>query len=339
MLSIFVEASCNRYNRDECIDCHVYEPLSYITRSEWHMLPKQAQNMADKIKQVDVLNTLAQQEINLTGGEATQNPHIVEIFKIFRTVAPNVCLHTNLEINSFNSKRWKRIEEIIKLGGRIDITLYPTAWEKFQKPLLEKLLTLQNRILINMIFENLPHLKSQMEILCKFFTRPDQTYPKTIELLEKYLEKVSYLVETQPACDEKTYTMHMGDTGAFARDEGLILGISLLPAFRVDKEGNRSMTSMPFPNELYLIGCPAARGAIDIMTVRQTGDMTPCCDVGNLKCQPKFGNLLTDSPSEIVAKFEESRKLMAVGIEKNMQNIKNSRSGVWVEEGIPPYCN
>ena len=75
MLSIFVEASCNRYSRDECVDCHVFEPLIDIPKSDWHMTPDQALIMAEKIKSIDVLNKLAQQEINLTGGEATQNPN------------------------------------------------------------------------------------------------------------------------------------------------------------------------------------------------------------------------------------------------------------------------
>ncbi len=128
MLSIFVEASCNRYNRDECIDCHVYEPLKDIPKAEWHLTPEDAQVMADKIKQMEVLQQLANQEINLTGGEASMNPNIVEIFKIFSTVTPNVCLHTNLDINSENSKRWQRLTEIMQLGGRLDITFYPVAW-------------------------------------------------------------------------------------------------------------------------------------------------------------------------------------------------------------------
>ena len=68
MLSIFVETSCNRYNRDECVSCHVYEPLMENPVSEWHLSVQQAKVMADKIQSVDVLNTLAQQEINLTGG-------------------------------------------------------------------------------------------------------------------------------------------------------------------------------------------------------------------------------------------------------------------------------
>ena len=77
MLSIFVETSCNRYNRDECEFCHVYEPLMEHPVSEWHLTAQQARVMADKIQRVEVLNTLAQQEINLTGGEASQNPDIV----------------------------------------------------------------------------------------------------------------------------------------------------------------------------------------------------------------------------------------------------------------------
>ena len=147
MLSIFVEASCNRYNRDECIDCHVYEPLKDIPKAEWHLTPEDARVMAEKIRQMNVLQQLANQEINLTGGEASMNPNIVEIFKIFRTVTPNVCLHTNLDINSENSKRWQRLTEIMKLGGRLDITFYPVAWEKMQKPLLSKILKMQKQLL------------------------------------------------------------------------------------------------------------------------------------------------------------------------------------------------
>lgn len=338
MLSIFVEASCNRYNRDECIDCHVYEPLADIPKSDWHMTPDQARLMASKIKQVDTLNSLAQQEINLTGGEATQNPHIVEITKIFQSASPSVCVHTNLEINSKSSKRWLRLIEIVKGGGRVDITLYPTAWEKFQKPLLKELITLQNRMIINLIFENLIHLQEQIQLLKEFFSTEEQDFKHVVKLLHEYNEKVSWLVKNQADCDDKIYESHMGGTEAFAHGENFTLGLSLLPAFRVDTEGKRSMTSIPFPQNPYIIHCPAARGSIDIMTILQTGEMTPCCDVGNLKCQPKFGNLLTDSPKEIMEKFEESSKVMAIGISKNQANLKNGNLGKLVKEGIPPYC-
>jgi len=77
MLNIFVEANCNRYVRDECTYCHVYQPLMQIDRSDWHLLPEQAQLMADKIKQIDLFHQLAQNEINFTGGEPSQNPHLV----------------------------------------------------------------------------------------------------------------------------------------------------------------------------------------------------------------------------------------------------------------------
>jgi organic radical activating enzyme len=339
MLSIFVEASCNRYNRDECVDCHVYEPLGNLPKSEWHLPPKDAEIMADRIRSVDVLNTLAQQEINLTGGEASQNPHIVEIFKIFRTVTPNVCLHTNLDINSDQSKRWLRLVEIMKLGGRIDITLYPVSWEKFQKPLLKQTLTLQSRLLVNVIFENLENLSDQLGLLLDFFKEQGTTYDHVAILLQEYAEKVSRLLKTDPDCNEAAYLSHMGDTGSFAQKKEFTFGINLLPAFKVNAKGQRPMTSVPFPKENYLIECPAARGSIDIMTVRQNGDMTPCCDVGNLQCQPSFGNLLTDSPEKILQQFEASAKIMAAGIVKNRKNIQNAKSGDWVEEGIPPYCS
>jgi hypothetical protein len=339
MLSIFVEASCNRYNRDECVDCHVYEPLGNLPKSEWHMPLEDARIMTEKISQVDSLNALAQQEINLTGGEASQNPDIVEIFKIFRTVTPNVCLHTNLDINSDQSKRWLRLVEIMKLGGRIDITLYPVSWEKFQKPLLKKVLELQNHLLVNVVFENLPDLNNQLGLLLEFFTQEGETFTHVGDLLKDYQNKVQHLLTTDPDCNEAVYLKHMGDTGSFSRTKEFTFGINLLPAFKVDAQGRRAMTSTPFPKDNYLIECPAARGSIDIMTVRQNGDMTPCCDVGNLQCQPRFGNLLTDSPEKILRSFAASSNIMATGIIKNRDNIQNAKSGEWVEEGIPPYCS
>ena len=144
MLSIFVETSCNRYERDECVTCHVFEPLAPYDTSDLHLTPEQATVMVYKIDQVDVLAQLARAEINLTGGEASMNPHIVEVFKIFQNVSPNVCLHTNLDVNSFESKRWKRLIEIVGLKGRVDITLYPSVWETRQKNLLSELIQIQN---------------------------------------------------------------------------------------------------------------------------------------------------------------------------------------------------
>ena len=144
MLSIFVETSCNRYERDECVFCHVFEPLTPYDKRDLHLTPNQARIMSDKIRQVDVLAKLAEQEINLTGGEASMNPDIVEVFEIFKTVSPNVCLHTNLDINSLESKRWQRLVDIVNLFGRIDITLYPTVWEKRQKMFLSELVKIQN---------------------------------------------------------------------------------------------------------------------------------------------------------------------------------------------------
>ena len=253
-------------------------------------------------------------------------------------MTPYVCLHTNLEMNSKSSKRWLRLIEIVKQGGRADITLYPTAWEKFQKPLLKELLTLQNRMIVNVVFENLPHLKEQTDLLINFFSEERPDFDHIVKLLHVYDEKISWLIKNQPECDEVMYTTHMGNTEAFAHSEKLTMGLSLLPAFKVDKNGKRSMTSIPFPKNPYIIHCPASRGSIDIMTVQQTGEMTPCCDVGNLKCQPKFGNLLIDSADDILAKFEESRGKMASGISKNQANLKSGLSGKWVQEGIPPYC-
>ena len=337
MLSIFVETSCNRYNRDECVSCHVYEPLMENPVSEWHLSVQQAKVMADKIQRVEVLNTLAQQEINLTGGEASQNPDIVEICKVFQTVTPHVCLHTNLDMLSEKSKRWQRLREIMHLGGRVDITLYPTAWEESQKYFLGEMLKLQNKLIVNVVYESLADLQSQINLLLNFFK--DKSYTHVTELLQSYAEKVATLLETHPNCDEKLFTVSMGDTEAFANKPEFIFGISLLPAFDIDKNGYRAMTSLPFPREKYLIGCPAARGSIDIMTIQQNGEMTPCCDVGNLKCEPKFGNVLHDSPEQIMEKMEGSMKILASGIHNNHENIKTGNAGKLVEEGIPPYCN
>ena len=336
MLSIFVETSCNRYNRDECVSCHVYEPLMEDPVSDWHLTVDQAQSMAKKIKKIDVLNALAQQEINLTGGEASQNPEIVEICKIFQTITPHVCLHTNLDILSEKSKRWSRLVEIMKLKARVDITLYPTVWETSQILFLEKMLELQNKLIVNVVYESLADLENQISLLHIFFQKKGIKHVS--ELLQNYYKKISTLKNEHPNCDEKFFIDHMGDTEAFASQPEFIFGISLLPAFAVDKNGYRAMTSLPFPHDNYLIGCPAARGSIDIMTIQQNGEMTPCCDVGNLKCQPKFGNVLKDSPQQIMDKMETSMKILASGVRKNHENLTTGKAGIHVEEGIPPYC-
>ena len=339
MLSIFVESSCNRYERDECVDCHVFEPLTpHFQDAHWHMSPKEAQVMADKISGVDVLLALARQEINLTGGEASINPFIVDIFKIFKSVTPNVCLHTNLEISSRESPRWKRLVEIMELNGRVDITLYPTAWERYQKPLLKEMLQLQSQLLINIVFFSPKDLLEQLSLIGLFFGEQGSRFNPVNDLLGEYMDKVSTLIQKYPDCEEGQYTGHMGNTESFAECRDFTLGVNLLPAFKVETEGQRAMASIPFPRDSYLLQCPAVRGSIDIMTVRMDGDMTPCCDVGNLKCQPKFGNLLTDSPERIMERFEESRRIMEAGVIKNQKNLKTDRVGEWVEEKIPPYC-
>ncbi|MBT7937526.1 MAG: hypothetical protein HN722_15140, partial [Nitrospina sp.] len=61
-------------------------------------------------------------------------------------------------------------------------------------------------------------------------------------------------------------------------------------------------------------------------------------DVGNLKCQPRFGNVFNDSPEQIMEKMEGSMKVLAEGIRKNHENLKTGNAGKLVEEGIPPYC-
>jgi len=296
--------------------------------------------MADKIRSIRPLKDLAKKEINLTGGEASQNPYIVEIFKIFKTLSTNVRLHTNLDINSEKSKRWERLVEITKLRGRIDITLYPTVWESRQKPLLEKIIQLQNGLIVNLIYESLGDLLKQINILTDFFKGKDrQRFAPVLELLCQFHSRLKKATEENPECREDDFLDGMGDLENYVScPGGFIFAVNAIPSFYVSPEGIRDMTSLPFPKDIYMLECTAIRGVIEIMTILQTGEMTPCCDVGNLKCQPKFGNLLIESPEVVLQKFEESQKLMASGALKNKANIKNNKAGEWVEEGIPPYC-
>jgi len=69
MLSIFVEASCNRYVRDECRFCHVYPPLKPIlgSREDWHMMPDTARLMAEKIRSIVPLKDLAKKRNKFDG--------------------------------------------------------------------------------------------------------------------------------------------------------------------------------------------------------------------------------------------------------------------------------
>jgi len=338
MINIFAEANCNRYVRDECQYCHVYEPLSQIAKSDWHLMPEQAQVMVDKILQMEVFHELAKREINLTGGEPSQNPHIVEIFKIFRKLTPNVRIHTNLDISSDQSPRWLRLVEIMKLCGRVDFTLYPTVWESRQKPLLIKILALQNELILNMIFEKVSDLLSQIETLITFFGEQGKKFQSVLSLLGTYRAKLGSLLEENPECDENAFLTHMEGAENYTCTDDFIFGLNMIPGFYVDKNGERAMNAQPFPKDINLLECTIPRGTIEIITVQQTGEITPCCDVGNLKCQPKFGNLLADSPAEIMSQVEVSRKKMVSGALKNHQNMNEGKAGEWVEEGIPPYC-
>ncbi len=338
MINIFAEANCNRYVRDECQYCHVYEPLRQIPRSDWHLMPEQAQVMVDKILQMEVFRELARREINLTGGEPSQNPHIVEIFKIFRKLTPNVRIHTNLDINSTESKRWLRLVEIMKLSGRVDFTLYPTVWESRQRPLLKEILQLQDELIVNMIFEKVPDLLSQIEILITFFEEQEIKFEPVLPLLGTYRTKLENILRENPECDEGTFLKYMDGVENFICTDNFTFGLNMIPGFYVDEKGERAMNAQPFPKDINFLECTIPRGTIEIVTVQQTGEITPCCDVGNLKCQPKFGNLLNDSPDEIMNQIEVSREKMVSGALKNHQNIKNGKAGEWVEEGIPPYC-
>ena len=338
MLNIFVEANCNRYVHDECRFCHVYEPLSQIDRSDWHLTPEQAQRMADKISQIDLFRQLAKREINLTGGEPSQNPHLVEIFNIFRQLTPNVRLHTNLDIHSNTHSRWLRLVDIMKMNGRVDFTLYPTVWEKRQKPLLVEILGLQNELIVNMIFEKVPDLLSQIETMKEFFGERGGKFKPVLKLLERYRERIENLLKENPNCNEAEFTQYLGDLDRFTTEGGFTFGMNMILGFYVDEHGERAMVSQPFPKDVNVLECTIPRGTIEIMTVQQTGEMTPCCDVGNLKCQPKFGNLLTDSPDEIMRQIETSRRKMISGAAKNRYNIDHGKAGEPVEEGIPPYC-
>jgi len=336
MINIFAEANCNRYVRDECQYCHVYEPLSQIPKSDWHLMPEQAQVMVDKILQMEVFRELAKREINLTGGEPSQNPHIVEIFKIFKKLTPNVRIHTNLDISSAKSPRWERLVEIMKLSGRVDFTLYPTVWESRQKPLLTEILRLQDELIVNMIFEKVPDLLRQIEILITFFSKQEKKFQSVLSLLETYRKKLENL--ENPECDEAAFIKHMEGVENYICTDNFTFGLNMIPGFYVDKKGERAMNAQPFPKDINFLECTIPRGTIEIVTVQQTGEITPCCDVGNLKCQPKFGNLLNDSPDEIMQQIEVSRAKMVAGALKNHQNINNGKAGEWVEEGIPPYC-
>ncbi|MZG30766.1 MAG: hypothetical protein F3741_08170 [Nitrospinae bacterium] len=301
-------------------------------------MPEQAQAMVDKILQIDVFRELARREINLTGGEPSQNPHIVEIFKIFKTLTPNVRIHTNLDINSTESKRWLRLVEIMKLSGRVDFTLYPTVWESRQKALLKEILVLQDELIVNMIFEKVPDLLNQIDILITFFEELEKDFDSVIGLLGTYRSKLEKIIRENPECDEDTFLRHMEGAENYICTDNFTFGLNMIPGFYVDEKGDRAMNAQPFPKDINFLECTIPRGTIEIVTVQQTGEITPCCDVGNLKCKPKFGNLLNDSPDEIMRQIEVSREKMVSGALKNHQNIKNGKAGVWVEEGIPPYC-
>ena len=100
----------------------------------------------------------------------------------------------------------------MKLNARVDITLYPTVWESSQKLFLEKMLELQNKLIVNVVYESLPDLKNQIGLLLNFFK--DKGITHVTELLQTYAQKVAVLVSEHPNCDEKLFTVHMGRHGS-----------------------------------------------------------------------------------------------------------------------------
>ena len=97
----------------------------------------------------------------------------------------------------------------MKLKVRVDITLYPTVWESSQKLFLEKILELQNKLIVNVVYESLPDLKNQINMLLDFFR--DKGIEHVTELLQTYAQKIKSLISEHPNCDERLFTTHMGD--------------------------------------------------------------------------------------------------------------------------------
>ncbi len=173
--------------------------------------------------------------------------------------------------------------ETVDLAGRINITLYPSVWESRQKNLLSELIKIQSRLLINIIYENLPSLKNQFELLKNYFNDKGERFDRAATMLEGYEKKLLALLEENPNCREEVF-LNQIETQAFAPSDDFVLGVNLLPGFEMGKNGDRAMSSMPFPEDPYLLQCPAVRGEIGIITIRQDGFMTPCCNEGNFKC-------------------------------------------------------
>ena len=195
-------------------------------------------------------------------------------------------------------------------------------------------------MIVNLIYESLEDLLKQINILTDFFNDQDkQKFISVLELLGEFRCRLKKVMEEYPECREDNFLDGMGDLENYVScPNGFIFAVNAIPSFYVSPEGIRDMTSLPFPRDIYTVECTAVRGVIEIMTILQTGEMTPCCDVGNLKCKPKYGNLLTDSPEVILQRFGESQKLMTSGALKNKANMNNNKAGEWVEEGIPPFC-
>lgn len=257
MINIFIEAGCNRYVRDECRFCHVYQPLMQIPKSDWHLPLDQARLMVDKIRQVDIFRQLAEREINLTGGEPSQNPEVVEIFKLCKTLTPNVRLHSNLDINTKKDKRWLRLVEIMKLGGRIDFTLYPTVWETRQKPLLEEILSLQNELIVNIIFEKVEDLVTQLDTMIKFFQDKEERLKPAIQLMQAHQERIQKLIQENPDCGQETFSESLQDVDSYTCSNNFTFALNLILGFVVDEDGKREMVSMPFPKTSMFWSAPS----------------------------------------------------------------------------------
>ena len=148
------------------------------------------------------------------------------------------------------------------MRGRIDITLYPTVWESRQKPLLEKIIQLQNGLIVNLIYESLADLLNQINILTDFFNEQDKNkFSPVLELLGKFHDRLKNITDKNPECREDEFLEGMGELENYVScPDGFIFAVNAIPSFYVNPEGIRNMTSLPFPKRYLHAGVHSCEG-------------------------------------------------------------------------------
>ena len=100
----------------------------------------------------------------------------------------------------------------------------------------EKVIQLQNGLIVNTIYESLEDLLKQINILVEFFIHQDKKkFTPVMELLNKFRDRLRRTMKTNPECREDDFLDGMGDLENYVScPGGFVFAVNAIPSFHVN---------------------------------------------------------------------------------------------------------